>query len=317
MEVKNKKRLKSLIKNFSNFHSPTTLPDFFIFTMPRSGSTWLMELLVTQPEFKYCSELFNIRNPEVCKQLKIDSWDSLYNKTNSELVENYVARIHSGKLGIFNPNPFGKYYRLSTSRIVFKIIHFGEDRINWFRDTFNGKVVFLTRHPMAVGISRKILPRLKTFVYSDYIEQFTQEQKKLAEQIFQTGDHLEKAMLSWCFQNYPAIRDREDNWAFITYEQLVTEPQLVIQYLTDKLNLVKTDIISQNLARRSMVKKLSDDTTAEIFEKGERDKLITKWRKKVDVDTEKKLFEIVRAFDIDIYQEGNYFPTEKYLIKSL
>lgn len=276
-----------------------------------------MELLVTQPKFKYCSELFNVRNPEVCDNLKIDSWDGLYNKNNSGLVQDYVEQIRSGKLGIFNPNPFGKYYRLSTNRIVFKIIHFGEDRINWFRDTFNGKVIFLTRHPIAVAISRKTLPRLKTFVRTDYIEQFTLEQKKLAEKVFQTGNHIEKATLSWCFQNYPPLRDKSDDWAVITYEQLIVEPQLVIKHLSEKLDLVKTDVINKNLARRSMVKKLSDDTTSEIFEKGdaEREKLITKWRKKVDSDTEKKLFEIIRTFNIDIYQEGNDYPIDKYLVK--
>lgn len=309
---------KNILKSYSNIHRPNGKPDFFIFTMPRSGSTWLMELLVTQPSFKYSSELFNIRNPEVCKHLGLDSWDALYDRKNDFLIESYIKKIQSGKLGIFNPNPLGKYYRPITKRIVFKTIHFGEDRINWIRDTFNVKVIFLIRHPMAVVISRKILPRLRTFIFTDYINQFSEEQKKLAKRIYMSGDQMEKATLSWCFQNVPPIRDRSADWAFITYEQLIIEPDVVIKHLSEKLQLVKTGVINKNLSRRSMVRNMSDENTKEIFDKGdaEREALVSKWRNKVSKEDEKRMFNIIRAFNIDIYAEGDFLPNEKYRVNS-
>ncbi len=308
--------LKSLIKQNSNFHSlSASEPNIFIFTMPRSGSTWLMELLVRQPKFKYVSEPFNIRNELVRKYLKINSWEELYSDKNEGLIQDYIEGLSSGKLGFLNPNPFGDYYKMFTNRIVFKIIHFGEHRINWFKEEFGGKVVFLFRHPIAVTHSRKVLPRIETLVEGDYSKNFTPSQLKYAKEVVKGGNHFQKGIVSWCLQNALPIRDRQEDWAFISYEQLVSDPEVVANHLKEKLNLVNVEKILENIDKFSMVKSLSDATTHEIMKKGKRDKLLTKWKDKTSKEQEEFTWKTLEVFGLDIYQKGNFMPNSKYLIK--
>ena len=75
--------------------------------------------------------------------------------------ERYFDDFVAG-LGFTNPNPLRGHYRPITHRIVFKEIHGLADRINWFRDTFNARVVYLVRHPIAVTISSERFPLLGT-----------------------------------------------------------------------------------------------------------------------------------------------------------
>ena len=117
--------LKSIIKKISNYHRPSDNKNIFLFTMPRSGSTWLMELLSSQPSIKYCNEPLYLNNALVKKYLKIENWEDLHDETKLEIIYSYFKKLNTGKLGFLNPNPFGDYYRPLTNRIVFKIIHGG------------------------------------------------------------------------------------------------------------------------------------------------------------------------------------------------
>ncbi|MGH8501120.1 MAG: hypothetical protein ACREVE_01355, partial [Gammaproteobacteria bacterium] len=69
-------KFNTLIKYLCNFHRQGSKPNIFIFSTPRSGSTWLMELMLTQRGFKSCSEPFNLRFTEVATTLGIYDWDS-------------------------------------------------------------------------------------------------------------------------------------------------------------------------------------------------------------------------------------------------
>lgn len=307
--------LKSIVKKYSNYHKSSSKSNIFIFTMPRSGSTWLMELIVTQRGFKYFSEPFNIRLLEVQNELGIESWEELYSNQNLPLIEAYIQKAVQGRMGFFNPNPFGDYYRPFTNRLVFKIIHFGEHRMNWFRDKFNGKIIYLVRHPMAVSISRKQLPRLNTFLKSDYQNWMSKQQIRYAYEIIEKGTFLEKATLSWCLQNSISLHHKQDDWIMLTYEQMVREPELIVKYLSERLDFEQSDKILKNIEKQSMVKGLSDQTTHRFFKENKRDELVSKWRKKVSLEEERRAWDIIDFFEIDIYSYNQYMPNDKYLLK--
>ncbi len=59
----NLKRLKNAIKMCASIHIPDGRPNVFLLSLPRSGSTWVAELVATQPGFKWCLEPFNLRKP--------------------------------------------------------------------------------------------------------------------------------------------------------------------------------------------------------------------------------------------------------------
>ena len=182
------KAVKRIVKSVSNVHRPDGRPNVFLFSTPRSGSTWLMELIWTQPGFKYCNQALYLDNPVVRKHLGISEWDELYSVDATEKLRSYLQRLCDGRLGFTNPNPVRRYYRPITHRIVFKEIHASADRINWVRDTFNARVVYLIRHPIAVAISSERWPTLPSFLTSDYRHHFSEEQLERAQRIAHERD---------------------------------------------------------------------------------------------------------------------------------
>ena len=132
------KAVKRIMKSASNVHRPDGRPNVFLYSTPRSGSTWLMELIWSQPGFKTCNQALYLENPVVHKHLGISEWDELYSVDATEKLRSMSSDCVTGA-SASNPNPVRRYYRPITHRIVSKEIHASADRINWVRDTFNAR----------------------------------------------------------------------------------------------------------------------------------------------------------------------------------
>ena len=111
--------LKRAVKAVSNTHRPDGRPNVFLFSTPRSGSTWLMELIWSQPGFKYCNQPLSLFNPLVRKHLGIDIGSALRARFCA-----HVRAVLPGHLRrtpqVLEPNPLRGHYRPVTHRIVFE-----------------------------------------------------------------------------------------------------------------------------------------------------------------------------------------------------
>lgn len=301
------------IKSYANIHRPGPSPNVFLFSTPRSGSTWIMELIWSQPGFKYCNEPLNLQNAQVSRYLEIATWRELYSKEAEPKLYKYFHSFCTGRLRFKNPNPFRRYYRPITSRIVFKEIHGGAERLNWLRDTFNGRIVLLVRHPIAVTISRNAYQTLDAFLHSDYSHYFTQEEREFAQELNESGTKLQRGVLAWCLQNAVPLRTATDDWAVLSYEQLVIDPEPVIAHLAEKLELSKPERMKRRLAVPSGVKAKSSVETQRFLERkqfGRRSWLIEKWREDVDASDEAGAMSILERFDLNLYSAGEILPTD-------
>lgn len=310
-------QIKTFIKTMTNRHRPNDSANLFLFSMPRSGSTWLMELLWSQPGFKACNEPLDLRKPHVRRSLQTEEWRDLINESATPMLYNYFHAICSGQCHAADPSPFNPFYRAQTNRMVFKIIHGGEDRINWFRDSFNGKIVYLLRHPIAVTLSRKVQPRFAALLTSDYQRHFTPAQLRFARNILERGSKLEQGMVEWCLQNAVPMRDATPDWAIVSYEQTVVDPDAVVAYLTDKIELSAADRMRQRLTVPSAsVKGQSDKATQEALANRDQQEgwLVQKWRKQIDEKTEKELMSILDRFELDLYRVGDYMPHPRLML---
>ena len=281
-----------------------------------------MELIATDPGFKCCDEPLDLRNLAVKKKLAslgITTWEQLHDDAAASDLRQYFQDFIDGSTRFKNSSPLKRYYRPVTHRIVFKIIHGGEDRINWFRETFRSKVVYLIRHPIPVSLSREELPRLNAYVNSNYSRFFTQKQLGVARAIIESGTKLEKAVLSWCFENAVPLKHMSEEWAVVTYEQLVTDPLPVIGELADKLELSNPEKMQKALSTPSGSTFKSNEKTQELLKEkvdlNTRRKLVEKWTHEVSRETESKLMGIVEQFDLDIYEMDKVFPNPRFLIK--
>ena len=299
-------------------HNQGNKPNAFVFSTPRSGSTWLMEMILTQPGFRYCDEPFNIRTYAVRKWLGSSQWQEFCNNEDFDKVEKYFQRFMQNKpchAKLKHVLPFSDFYQKCTDRTVFKILHAGEDQFNWFAENFNGIVFFLIRHPIPVSLSRKFLPRLPLLVNSMKKNIYTEEQIQFAQQILESGSKLEKGVLDWCLQNYEPLKNFHEDWCLITYEQLLVDPLPAISVLAEKLQLPYADKMKQYLNRPSSTTWQSDSATKSAFNKdGSKNWLLEKWRKKIDHETETKLMNILNVFGIDIYSINNVLPNKRYWI---
>jgi len=308
------------LNRFTNYHKKGAKKNIFVFSMPRSGSTWLQELIWTQKGVKYCNEPLNIRDEKIRELSRITSWEELYNKRNKDKLIQYFKNHCDDKIKWMNPNPLRKNHNFFTDRMVFKIINGGEYLINEISDSCNGKVVYLIRHPVPVALSRKVLPRLDVLCSKNVLGQFAYDLQDVAFKILKNDDFLEKAILSWCIQNKIALDQKRDDWLIITYEQLVVESRPIIDKLVKELDLEDPDKIFNQLNIPSRVTVQSGKEKSHKIknkENSESRDFIELWRSKVDSKKEAELFKIIDLFGLgDIYQEGSSYPTTKYLIKS-
>ena len=306
--------LKNPLKALANRHRPDGSPNVFVFTMPRSGSTWLMELIGDQPGFKTCSEPLNIRLPLVRRYLGARRWHDLHEPWLTEPMQRYFDAFCNGSLHFLDPIPLrSNVYRFSSRRIVFKVIHGGEERMSWFRDSFNGRIVYLLRHPIPVALSHEVYPRLNAYVDSPYGRHFDPAQIEFARRIIASGTELEKGVLAWCFENAVPLRTRTPDWTVFSYEQLVLEPRPIVERLIERLDLDDPDRMVRNLDRASGVKRKSDAATQALLERRDEDarrRLVDKWRRRVDPDQEARLMGILDRFGIDAYRAGDDLPHE-------
>jgi hypothetical protein len=308
---------KNVIKTMTNLHRPESRQNIFLFSTPRSGSTWLMELIWSQPGFKACNEPLDLRNPMVRRYLRINNWLELYSQDASPVLHLYFQALCKGHLHAMDPVPFRGFYRPVTNRIIFKIINGGEDRINWFRDSFNGQIVYLIRHPIAVSLSREYFPRIQAQLKSDYRQHFTTEQINIAQRILENGSKLEQGVLAWCLENTVPLRMATDDWLIIAYEELVFDPQPVIAQMAERLALPEPEHMLSRLAIPSAVKAKSNPQTQQALKQGtNRRWLAEKWRSHVSEREECRAMEILANFQLDIYQQGNFLPTRRSIEKS-
>jgi hypothetical protein len=314
--------LADWVRAHSTFHRQGAKPNIFLFSTPRSGSTWAKELLNTQPGMKYCNEPFNLRSRAIRSYLGTDQWDDLYQDPISPKVVQYLDAIEAGKpeTGFQNAFPFKENYRLITQRIVYKVLHALEDRIDWVKDTYGAKVILLLRHPIAVALSREYCPRLETFVGSPYQRHFSAAQLQYAREVIEQGSQMDKLMLSWCLQNAVPLRQAQPDWTVMTYEQLTLNPEPIVDLLCDLLDLDDPDRVKANLSKPSGSTHKSDAETQQALKAGstQTDKrfLIEKWRKKVDEAEEARLMAMLSVFDIDAYQAGSFLPHQRYWLGS-
>ena len=159
---------KYVVRTFANKHRQGRMKNIFLFATARGGSTWLMEILASQPGMKDHDEPFNIRRANVARAGAFTTWASVMPDTGDpDRIVDYLNDIASGRYAFMNPAPFRPHYRFFTDRIVFKI-HELEHMMGTVAERCNGQIVYLLRHPIPTSQSRYQFPRLELFLSSDY-----------------------------------------------------------------------------------------------------------------------------------------------------
>lgn len=312
-------KIRSL-KGLTNIHRPGDKPDILIMSTPRSGSTLLLEMFMSQPGMKCCDEPLDLRRSFVPAASQFSEWhDLLPHPEREQKLHNYFTRIRQNRIPFLNVNPANKNWRPFSDRIVFKILHGGEDLFEWFVKSLNVKIVYLLRHPIAVSLSREEFPRLQSLSqHQQRRSALSIVQKKMADKIADSGSKLERGVLCWCLTNMLALQDRKiPGCLTVTYEELVLNPQPCIDHLALHFDLDAPERMWDVVGSPSGTVRKSDGETQAYFKNASCSNkawLVEKWKKRVSKDELNRAITILDAFEIDVYPKCQPLPHAKYLL---
>lgn len=313
---------KGFITRYFNLHSPGMQKDILILSSPRSGSTWLMELIYTQPGVKYINEPLGKNILDYKHFLPIKTrWNYIcLDEYEKGILKEYFIKDKAIKY--FGPkNIFSVNYNFFTNRRVIKCIRANE-LIDWFLTECGFNCIYLIRHPLSQSLScikRGHHVQVEEYLADDrYKERYlNKELIGFIRDIIAHGTDLEKFVVDWCLDNLATllyIRNKERNGlVFLTYEELVMKPLETIDLLSERLNLTAKERMTKHINVPSMVTDSSTSKTKNNIKKGDRFSLINKWKGAVSDEEEARLFKILERFDIDIYEYHNFNPVKKYL----
>lgn len=304
--------MKGLIKSVSHWHRAGGKPPVVLFASPRGGSTWVTELVASQPGFWPISEPLNVRSGWVRSELGLDTFSELYAECNAPQLQAYYAKLLRGGYSALKLRPGLKFYRPFTNRIVVKENQACLDRIDWFEDTFGVQIIHLIRHPIPVALSREVFPLLEQFDRCELRSQFSEEQLQFADDIIASGTHLQKGVLAWCLHHAPALLDHRPSRFLVSYEHCVLYPDQVVTNLAKFLGDAGfSEAMRQQCNKPSGVIRKSDSETQRLLG-GDRKpgEIVSKWRRKVSEESEAKVLEILTLFGVPIYTCGQNLPSD-------
>ena len=311
--------VKYALKAVSNVHRQGPEQNILLFATARGGSTWVMEIIASQPGIKYYDEPFNIRRDNVARTGLFPDWASLMPDTaDTDVIVGYLNDLAAGRHRHMNPPPMRRNHRWFTNRVVFKI-HELEHLIGTIARRCNGTVLYLLRHPVPTTLSRKTLPRLDLFLSSPYYARLVgrDDRRNEIQRIVATGSHLQRGVVSWCYENLVPLRFPDFEGLFVTYEEMVLNPERSADLLAERLRLPDRNALlrafSQPAANINMSSKQTQTMMTESDERDRRLHLVEKWRGSISPRDEAQVTEIMEIFGLDIYRGDRSLPSGPYL----
>ncbi len=296
-------------------------PDVFIFTLPRTGSSLLAEILNTDPRAKTASEPFalHINNVRVLgTYVDRNSWAERYvdvSEAHFQQLIGYLEALSDGKTwnSYYWSDLFASTHHLKSSRTIFKIhrlsYYFG-DLMHHFKDDFG---LYLIRHPIAHSHSRMRKN------WSEYIDLYagsakikrhlSKEARTKIKEVHATGSPLERFVCSWCLENYVFIQAYQkgtlpENVFPVFYEELVREPEPVLKDLCRKIRMEYKETMLSVMDQPSRGIVHSTRETASQVHAGNKEYLVDRWKKDLDGPTLEKTREILTSFGITLYLDS-------------
>jgi hypothetical protein len=318
-KVKIPASLKYALKAVSNVHRQGPDPNIFLFATARGGSTWVMEILASQPGIKYYDEPFNIRRDNVQRTGLFPTWETLMPDTGDpERITGFLEALAAGRHPAMNPPPFRRNHRWRTSRIVFKI-HEAEHLMGTIAQRCNGTIVYLLRHPIPTTQSRRVFPRLELFAASPFYERLFDDPARVREirAVAAGGTHLQRGIVSWAYENLIPLTRPDFDGLVVSYEELLLNPERSCDLLLQRLNLPDRAAMLNAFDMPAANITMSNADTLTLMNdedhRRRRAQLVLKWKGRVSAADEAEVTRILDLFGLDVYDGTRALPSRRYL----
>ncbi|MBN1589448.1 MAG: sulfotransferase [Pirellulales bacterium] len=281
-------------------------PDHTILTTstPRSGSTWLMNLIETLPG---SCPIFEPLHPGYRPQMeKIDDqyYPRLLPDEDAAEFAAYLTQVFSGKTFTrWSSNHATFHSFLSAQRFVVKFVH-ANRCWGWMANHYaNNKKIVLLRHPCAVvesmlrspgrwqGWSREeVLGPLRLAFDDAFVSEISRR----------APNHVGMLAASWAADALlPICETTPESSLLISHEELVANPDGA---LTRLFAYLEEDVPAKARERYDVPSNTTNMKMKMANLKGVR--RLESWKKRLDGEAAREILDVVRLFGIDFYDDS-------------
>ena len=297
--------------------------DILLLSSPRGGSTWLMEVIASEPGMRFVNEplrpefVDKARLPTQLDELPplerkiLDVPYSAEKQFRALFTDHRITR-HYGPYDFFSP----QFHWLTTRRIIKEVHSLGI--ADWiFQQDLGFKVIYLLRHPMPTALSNArgcTLRAEANLRHKSFRERYlTKAQVELGWTVLHDGSEFEKQILEWCLDNivpWKIVTTRPHDWLILTYEELVLSPDRSLRLIADRLGLRHFDRLRRVMTRPSAS---TYDSRLKLVRSSDPESLVQEWRSSVSAEMEAQAHTIIQEFGVSAYECGSYVARDEFL----
>ncbi len=287
-----------------------------VFSQPRSGSTWLTELLSNIPRSCIIDEPLRrggyvpseLPSKDVRKISEIAKMNFFFSQP---IAENEVwkdaydvfDRMLKGQLPYLNLYREFSLKRLTDSKLVLTKFLYGSLLMHWFARNFSSKMILLVRHPLAVIASQLKHPgfNFKMPVDGVVFKGFRNEEMfdRYAEIIRSIDSPEEYLTFMWSVQIKHSLFHPQNNsrWLTVSYEKLVLDFENEINRIFNYLEIERPEKIF------SLKNHPSQSTLSPSITQIRNNQQIGFWSSSLSKTQKRKIFNMLDQFEITLYNE--------------
>jgi hypothetical protein len=270
----------------------------------RSGTTWLSEILNADGRYRYIFEPFNRQKTAVWSQCHFHQY--LPRAASEPEILHVAASILSGR--VHSRWVDSQNHKLIASRRLVKDTR-ANLMLGWMRGNFpEMPIILLTRHPLAVTMSRMKLgwgPAMsiqdiaaQPDLLANHLAPYTGLLERLAD------DEFSMQIANWCISHMVPLKELDSaEYCLLRYESLILDPEAALARVFDYLGLPLTQIHKDRLERASATASRSTRRARD------QDALSRPWKNKLPEDQIRRAADIIEDFGLSSFLE--ILPTDR------
>ena len=300
---------------------------------PRSGTTWVGQMLSASPQLYYIHEPFNPDHGPgrgICN-IKFEHHQAYITDSNEKRYLKPIQRMIDGcydlpaailasrsmadiKMAWGQKKQFDQYCREGKRPVIKDPIALMS--AGWLARRFDLQVVVMIRHPAAFVASMKRLnwgfdparwALSQKELLSDYLAPLEDELRNLERH---PGDVIDQASLLWktAYHVVSTYMQEYPGWIFLKHEEISHQPLASYEQLFSKLGLAFTAEVQAQIREHSNASNPSHASGTEKLTKLNSRKVISQWKKALSSEEIMRIKAIVGDFADRFYPQSDWEP---------
>tara|TARA_R110002153_G_scaffold44312_4_gene124880 strand:+ start:4513 stop:5505 length:993 start_codon:yes stop_codon:yes gene_type:complete len=309
--------IRQAIWEVLNRHQSKGQPDIALIGSRRSGSTLLMQVIAHHKGMKSVDQPFA---PPTATSAQMKALGHppggmfiAPSEEDHEKLKAYIRAMQAGDLHVQEPWRFWrKDFHFRSDRLVLKTTN--ASYLAEVLAEMGLTNVLYFRHPIPQSLScarNKWGDKLALFArHEPFVHRvLNTQQRNLLTSLIYDGAELDRYVLGWCLENMPLFAAHAAGTPTVFYEDLVKDPDTVLQKLAQVCDIHVSDAMRAMVGRASVsVRNLSDPAATAAIQSGDTDALIGRWRQHVTDADLARVQGILDLFEGCVYRADTVTP---------